>query len=95
VHVVHALYGAIVDGDDEVAAVQTRGKQLKPYMDFLGGPPRTIYRNWDPIAGNYALGGPTARLDRGAEVLRGPGRVDAGIGQPRATGSDTGVLPAA
>jgi hypothetical protein len=46
------------------------GKQLKPYMDFVGGPPRTVYRNWDPIAGNYALGDQTARLDRGAEVLR-------------------------
>lgn len=54
----------------ELAPGTIAGKQLKPYMDFLGGPPRTIYRNWDPIAGNYALGGQTTRLDRGAEILR-------------------------
>jgi hypothetical protein len=46
------------------------GKQLKPYADFVGGPPRTIFRNWDPIAGNYALGGQTAQLDRRPEVLQ-------------------------
>jgi hypothetical protein len=46
------------------------GKQLKPYMDFLGGPPRTLYRNWDPIAGNYALGPQVTRIDRAAEILR-------------------------
>jgi hypothetical protein len=46
------------------------GKLLKPFVDFMGGPPTTIYRNWDPIDGNYALGGPTTRLDRTPEVLR-------------------------
>jgi hypothetical protein len=39
-------------------------------VDFIGGPPPTIYRNWDPVAGNYALGGSTTRLDRAPEVLR-------------------------
>ena len=46
------------------------GKQLKPFMDFMAGPPRATYRNWDPIAGNYALGGQTTMLDRTQEVLR-------------------------
>jgi hypothetical protein len=46
------------------------GKLIKPYVDFIGGPPPTIYRNWDPVVGNYALGGPTTRLDRAPEVLR-------------------------
>jgi hypothetical protein len=45
-------------------------KQLKPYMDFAGGPPPTVYRNWDPVTGNYAVGGPTATIDRRGEVLR-------------------------
>jgi len=48
----------------------TAGKLLKPYMDFLGGPPRTIYRNWDPLVGNYALGGQAGELDLSQEVLR-------------------------
>jgi hypothetical protein len=65
--VLHEFVGVV---NCELAPGTIAGKQFKPYMDFLGGPPRTIYRNWDPIAGNYALGGPTARLDRGAEVLR-------------------------
>jgi hypothetical protein len=54
----------------EVGPGTTANKQLKPYMDFVGGPPRTIYRNWDLRPGNYALGGQTTRLDRGGEVLR-------------------------
>jgi hypothetical protein len=54
----------------EVAPGTGAGKRLKPYMAFLGGPPRTIYRNWDPVAGNHALDGPTTPLDRAAEVLR-------------------------
>jgi hypothetical protein len=45
-------------------------KQLKPYMDFAGGPPPTVYRNWDPVTGNYSVGGPTASIDRRAELLR-------------------------
>jgi hypothetical protein len=48
----------------------TTGKLLKPYMDFLGGPPKTIYRNWDPFAGNYSLGGPVGEIDRSQEVLQ-------------------------
>jgi hypothetical protein len=48
----------------------TTGKLLKPYMNFLGGPPKTIYRNWDPIAGNYSLGGPIGEIDRSQEVLQ-------------------------
>ena len=54
----------------EVGPGASAAKQLKPYMDFAGGPPRTVYRNWDLIAGNYALGGQTAQLDRGPDVLR-------------------------
>ena len=45
-------------------------KQLKPYMDFAGGPPRTVYRNWDLIAGNYAVGGQVNQIDRGPDILR-------------------------
>jgi len=40
----------------ELAPGTIAGKQFNPYMDSLGGPPRTIYRIWDPIEGNYALG---------------------------------------
>jgi len=54
----------------EVTPGTTAGKLLKPYIDFVGGPPRTIYRNWDPIAGNYELGGQAGQVDRTAEVLR-------------------------
>jgi outer membrane protein assembly factor BamB len=54
----------------EVAGGARTGKQMKPYMDFLGGPPRTIYRNWDPIAGNYAVTSQSAPIDRRGEVLR-------------------------
>jgi hypothetical protein len=36
----------------------------------VGGLPRTVYRNWDPIAGNYALGGQITQLDRTPEVLQ-------------------------
>jgi hypothetical protein len=54
----------------EVAPGSAASKLLKPYVDFVGGPPRTIYRNWDPIVGNYELGGQTSQLDRGPEVLR-------------------------
>jgi hypothetical protein len=46
------------------------GKLLKPYMDFLGGPPKTIYRNWDPAGGNYSLGELTEEIDRSQEVLQ-------------------------
>ena len=48
----------------------TPAKQLKPYMDFIGGPPRTVFRNWDLVVGNYAVGGPVGQIDRGADVLR-------------------------
>lgn len=51
-------------------ATTSAAKQLKPYMEFVGGPPRTIFRNWDPVDGNYALGGTTAQLDRAVDVLR-------------------------
>jgi hypothetical protein len=46
------------------------GKLLKPFVDFMGGPPATVYRNWDPIEDNYSVGGATTRLDRTPEVLR-------------------------
>ncbi|MFL5494593.1 MAG: hypothetical protein ACJ8DC_09455 [Gemmatimonadales bacterium] len=45
-------------------------KLLKPYIDFSGGTPPVTYRNWDPIAGNYTLGGDAASLERRGEVLR-------------------------
>ncbi|MGH8728472.1 MAG: hypothetical protein ACREV9_10005 [Burkholderiales bacterium] len=54
----------------EVAPGTNAAKQFKPYIDFVGGPPRTVYRNWDPITGNYAVGGPIGQLEREAEVLR-------------------------
>jgi hypothetical protein len=46
------------------------GKQFKPYADFVGGPPTTLFRNWDPIAGNYVIGGQITQIERGPEVLR-------------------------
>ena len=54
----------------ELAPGTAAGKQLKPHMDFTGGPPQTIFRNWDPIPGNYALGGATASMDRASEIVR-------------------------
>jgi hypothetical protein len=54
----------------EVAAGTSAAKVLKPFIDFQGGPPPTIYRNWDPIAENYTLGGTVTQLERGPEVLR-------------------------
>src|SRR5206468_6823674 len=54
----------------ELAPGVAASKQLKPHMDFVGGPPRTIFRNWDLIAGNYALGGATASVDRSPEIVR-------------------------
>jgi hypothetical protein len=65
--VLHEFAGMV---NCEVAPGTSSGKLLKPYIDFVGGPPRVIYRNWDPIGGNYALGGPNATLDRTSEVLR-------------------------
>jgi len=54
----------------QVTPGTSAGKLLKPYIDFLGGPPRTIYRNWESIAGNYELPGQTGQIDRRSEVLR-------------------------
>jgi len=54
----------------DLAAGTKAGMRFKPYIDFVGGPPRTIYRNWDPVADNYILGGEIRQLDRRAEVLR-------------------------
>jgi hypothetical protein len=65
--ILHEFVGVV---NCEVAGGSRTGKQMKPYMDFLGGPPRTLFRNWDPIAGNYALGGQTVQIDRQGEVLR-------------------------
>jgi hypothetical protein len=45
-------------------------KLLKPYIDFSGGTPPVTYRNWDPVTGNYTLGGDATSLDRAGEVLR-------------------------
>jgi len=59
---------AVVNCD--VAGGTRTGKLMKPYMDFVGGPPRTLFRNWDPVAGNHAVGGQTAQIDRRGEVLR-------------------------
>jgi hypothetical protein len=61
-------FAALVDC--ELAPGVAARKQFKPYADFAGGPPRATFRNWDPIAGNYALGGSSTRIDRRAEVLR-------------------------
>ena len=44
--------------------------RLKPYMEFEGPPPRTIYRNWDPAPGNLLLGADVAQIDRRAEILQ-------------------------
>jgi hypothetical protein len=65
--VLHEFAG-MVDCEGEPGSVA--GKLLKPYIEFVGGPPRTIYRNWDPIAGNYPVGGPAADIDRGGELLQ-------------------------
>jgi hypothetical protein len=65
--VLHEFAGLV---NCQVAPGTNAGKQLKPYMDFMGGPPRTVFRNWDPVAGNYVFGAPAAPLDREAEVLR-------------------------
>jgi hypothetical protein len=48
----------------------TPQRLLKPYMEFVGGTPPVIFRNWDPVADNYAVGGGAPPLDRGGEVLR-------------------------
>jgi hypothetical protein len=61
-------FAALVDCAGAPGTIAT--KQFKPYMDFAGGPPPTLYRNWDPVAGNYAVGGAAASIDRRAEVLR-------------------------
>jgi hypothetical protein len=61
-------FAAVVNCD--LAAGTKAGMRFKPYIDFVGGPPRTIYRNWDPVADNYILGGEIRQLDRRAEVLR-------------------------
>jgi len=44
--------------------------RLKPYMEFEGGPPPTIYRNWDPVPDNHRLSGDTPAIDRRGEVLQ-------------------------
>jgi hypothetical protein len=54
----------------ELAPGTSAAKHLKPYADFMGGPPPTLYRNWDPSAGNYAVGGQAAQLDRSNEILK-------------------------
>ena len=61
-------FAAVVNCD--LAPGIKAGMRFKPYMDFVGGPPRTIYRNWDPIPDNYVLGGDSPQLDRRTEVLR-------------------------
>jgi hypothetical protein len=65
--VLHQFAGIV---DCQLGPGTTAGKQLKPYADFVGGPPRAVYRNWDPLVGNYAVGGGIATIDRGPEVLR-------------------------
>ncbi|MBA2352002.1 MAG: hypothetical protein H0V78_09530 [Burkholderiales bacterium] len=54
----------------EVAPGTNAAKQFKPHIDFVGGPPRTVYRNWDLINGNYAIGGAIDKIEREAEVLQ-------------------------
>jgi hypothetical protein len=54
----------------EVAPGTHAAKQFKPYINFVGGPPRTVYRNWDPINGNYAIGGSIDKIERQSEILQ-------------------------
>ena len=65
--VLHEFAGVV---NCELAPETIATKQLKPYMDFSGGPPPTMYRNWDAMAGNYALSGQAPQVDRSSEVLR-------------------------
>jgi hypothetical protein len=44
--------------------------RLKPYMEFAGGTPLTVYRNWDLAPNNYGLGGDVTAIDRRGELLR-------------------------
>jgi len=44
--------------------------RMKPYMEFEGGPPPTIYRNWDPVPENHRLSSDTPAIDRRGEVLQ-------------------------
>jgi len=44
--------------------------RLKPYMEFEGGTPLTVYRNWDIAPNNYELGGDVTTIDRRGELLR-------------------------
>jgi hypothetical protein len=44
--------------------------RLKPYMEFEGGTPLTVYRNWDVAPNNYGLGGDVTTIDRRGELLR-------------------------
>jgi hypothetical protein len=63
----HEFVGLV---DCALAPDVTASKRFKPYMQFAGGRPRTIYRNWDPIAGNYTIGGQVSQFDRTGQVLR-------------------------
>lgn len=44
--------------------------RFKPYIDFVGDPARTTYRNWDVSPDNHMLGGDMTQIDRRAELLR-------------------------
>ncbi|MBT2326908.1 hypothetical protein J7E62_31915 [Variovorax paradoxus] len=44
--------------------------RFKPYVEFAGGTPLTIFRNWDVAPDNHVLGGAVTRIDRHAEVLQ-------------------------
>jgi hypothetical protein len=54
----------------QLGAGTTASVRFKPYIDFVGAPANTLYRNWDPVPDNYMLGGDTRELDRRGEVLR-------------------------
>lgn len=44
--------------------------RFKPYMEFPGGPPPTIYRSWDPVPNNHHLGGTVMQINRRGEILQ-------------------------
>jgi hypothetical protein len=55
----------------ELLAVCGRAFRAAPqtYMEFEGGTPLTVYRNWDIAPNNYGLGGDVTARRRG-ELLR-------------------------
>jgi hypothetical protein len=61
-------FGAMVNC--RLGGGETAGLRFKPYIDFVGDPDNTTYRNWDPVRDDYRLGGDVQGIDRTQEVLR-------------------------